>query len=236
MNESLLTIWNEVRSVPQEAQKKISGGRLNGKTDINPVWRLKTLTGMFGPCGVGWKYEINKLWTEKGEAGEIAAFVIINLYIKNNGGWSEAIPGIGGSMFVAKETKGLYTSDECYKMALTDAISVSCKALGIAADVYWSADSSKYDKPDAPPAKPTAKPETKTAPTSKINDEQFANLAKACQAWGPEQEKQEQARLKVLYQRHGYKSARDIDAKDYAAIYREFTEYGLPEGMESEGA
>lgn len=82
----------------------------------------------------------------------------------------------------------------------------------------------------------SAKPETKTAPTSKITDAQFKELAKACQAWGPEQEKQEQARLKTLYQRHGYKSARDIDEKDYAAIYREFTEYGLPEGMESEGA
>lgn len=91
-------------------------------------------------------------------------------------------------------------------------------------------------KPEPKPVEktPPAKPETKTAPSSKITDAQFKELAKACQAWGPEQEKQEQARLKALYQRYGYASARDIDAKDYAAIYREFTEYGLPAGMESE--
>ena len=47
-------------------------------------------------------------------------------------------------MFVAKERNGLYTSDECYKMALTDAISVACKALGFGADVYWQADRTKY--------------------------------------------------------------------------------------------
>lgn len=33
-------------------------------------------------------------------------------------------------------------------MALTDALSVACKALGIAADVYWDKDKTKYDKTD----------------------------------------------------------------------------------------
>jgi len=46
---------------------------------------------------------------------------------------------------VAKESKGLYTNDECFKMALTDAISVSCKALGFGADIYWSGDNTKYN-------------------------------------------------------------------------------------------
>ena len=31
-------------------------------------------------------------------------------------------------------------------MALTDAISVSCKALGMSADVYWDNGSTKYNK------------------------------------------------------------------------------------------
>ena len=63
-----------------------------------------------------------------------------------NGEWSEAIQGIGGSSFVTNEKNGLYTSDECFKMALTDAISVACKALGIGADVYWDKDSTKYNQ------------------------------------------------------------------------------------------
>ena len=54
-------------------------------------------------------------------------------------------------MFVAKEKSGMYTSDECFKMALTDAISVACKALGVGADVYWDKDKTKYDQPEGKP-------------------------------------------------------------------------------------
>lgn len=149
-----LDIYNKVRRVPDEAKKEIKGGRLNGKTDINPMWRIKTLTEQFGVCGIGWKYEITEKHIIPGADNEMCAFVDINLYIKLNGEWSEAIPGTGGSSFVSKEKGGLYTNDECYKMALTDAISVACKALGVGADVYWDKDKTKYykdaDTPDAP--------------------------------------------------------------------------------------
>lgn len=138
-----LEIYNAVRSVPDTAQRKITGGRLNGKTDINPMWRIKVLTEQFGTCGIGWYYDVEKEWLEScGE--EIAAFVSISLYIKVGGEWSKPIHGIGGSMFAEKEKSGLHISDECYKMATTDAISVACKQLGIGADVYWEKDKTKY--------------------------------------------------------------------------------------------
>lgn len=139
-----MKIYNASRTVPDEALKPINGGRLKGMSDINPMWRIKCLTEQFGPCGFGWKYEITRQWTEQGAGDEISAFCNINLYVKWNGEWSEAIPGTGGSAYVAKEFKGLYTSDECFKMALTDAISIACKALGFAADVYYAKDRTKY--------------------------------------------------------------------------------------------
>lgn len=142
-----LAIYNAVRSVPDSAKRQIGAGRLKGKTDINPMWRLKTLTEQFGPCGIGWKYTITDKRLEEGANGEVAAFLDIDLFVKVDGAWSDAIPGTGGSAFVVKEKNGPYTSDECFKMALTDAISVACKALGFGADVYWEADRSKYDKP-----------------------------------------------------------------------------------------
>lgn len=147
---SNLDIYNALAIVPQEAKREIQAGRLRGKTDINPMWRIKALTEQFGPCGIGWKYDITRQWTEVGANGEIAAFCNINLYVKSGENWSEAIPGTGGSALIAKEKSGLYTSDECYKMALTDALSVACKALGVAASVYWDKDPTKYtDKPDS---------------------------------------------------------------------------------------
>lgn len=145
-----LEIYNKVRVVPKEAQKTIGGGRLKGMTDINPMWRIKALTEQFGPCGIGWKYVIKSKQLEEGANGEIVAFVDIDLYYKHNDAWSEAIPGTGGAMFVTKEKNGPFTSDECYKMALTDAISVACKAIGFGADVYWDKDKSKYDGREQP--------------------------------------------------------------------------------------
>ena len=141
-----MAIYEAVRQAPKNALREIQAGRLKGKTDINPMWRIKKLTEVFGPCGIGWRYEIIKEWLEPGANGEIAAFVDINLFIKVDGEWSAAIPGAGGSMYVVKERNGLYTDDEAFKKALTDAISVSCKALGFAADVYWGADSTKYSQ------------------------------------------------------------------------------------------
>lgn len=140
-----LELYEKFRSVPEAAKKEIRGGRLKGMTDINPMWRIKALTEEFGACGIGWKYVIKEKRLENGASGEIAAFVEIDLFVKHNNEWSEAIPGIGGSSFVANEKAGAYTSDECFKMALTDAISVSCKALGIGADVYFQKDTTKYD-------------------------------------------------------------------------------------------
>lgn len=150
-----MTIYNAVRAVPAEAQKTIKGGRLSGFTDINAMWRIQKLTETFGPCGVGWYYTIEREWMEHGANEEVAAFMDILLYYKHGEEWSKGIPGTGGSSFVAKERSGLYTSDECYKMALTDAISVAAKSIGMGADIYWEKGRTKYD---APPREEPPKP------------------------------------------------------------------------------
>lgn len=141
-----LDLYNRVRMVPEEAKKPIKGGRLNGMTDINPMWRIKVLTSEYGPCGIGWFYKPVKKWTEQA-GGETVAFVDIELFIKVDGEWSQPICGTGGSKLSQNERNGLFVSDECYKMATTDAISVACKQLGIGADVYFGADRTKYDSP-----------------------------------------------------------------------------------------
>lgn len=145
-----MEIYDSVRAVPPEAQKKITGGRLKGMTDINPMWRIQELTKQFGPCGIGWKYVIKEKRLENGANGEIAAFVDIDLFYKVGDMWSDAVPGTGGASFVTKEKNGAYVSDECFKMALTDALSVAFKALGGGADVYWEAGRTKHSKGNAP--------------------------------------------------------------------------------------
>ena len=203
-----LKIWNLVREVPKEAIKPISGGRLKGMSDINPVWRLKTLTETYGACGVGWKYEIVKKEMTDGAKGEVAAFVDINLYTKNGEEWSAPIPGTGGSMFVANEKNGLYTSDEAYKMALTDAISVACKALGMGANVYWANDKTKYTNEGDQGDK-------LTVPVSKkISTEQALELYALAAKKGISSEKVNEH----CFTRFRVTTANDVDADMYAIM------------------
>lgn len=140
-----MEIYNRVRQVPDEAKKAISAGRLKGMTDINPMWRIKKLTEEFGPCGIGWWTKVTDRWTET-VGDETCAFVDLELYVKVGNEWSKPITGSGGSKLATKERSGVYVSDECYKMAETDALSVACKKLGIGADVYFSADRTKYSQ------------------------------------------------------------------------------------------
>ena len=143
-----LDYWEKFSRPPLTALKQIGGGRLRGKTDINPQWRLQAMTEAFGPCGIGWKYTIDKLWTEQGTDGQVCAFALVSVYVRSEfheSGYSDPVPGIGGSMLIEKEKSGLYTSDEAYKMAVTDALSVAFKSLGVAAEIYLgNFDGSKY--------------------------------------------------------------------------------------------
>jgi hypothetical protein len=165
-------IWEKVYQPPVKALKKIGGGRLKGMTDINPQWRMEAATELWGPCGVGWKYDIKKLWLEPVATGEVLAFALVDVYYRDGDDWSLPVPGIGGSMMVANETKKEeqpdgsikhtprpYASDECFKMAVTDALSVAFKALGFGADIYAGRfDGSKYlDIPEATPSRPRTK-------------------------------------------------------------------------------
>ena len=151
--DSNLSIYERVRCVPNEAKKEIEAGRLKGKHDINPMWRIKALTEVFGPAGFGWYTEIVRTWTEASESGEMAVFVDINLYVKKDGEWSKPIFGNGGNKLIANEKKYEngqqvyvpFLDDDAYKKAYTDAISVAAKALGIGADVYFEKDITKYD-------------------------------------------------------------------------------------------
>lgn len=136
--------YEAARTVPKEAQKEIGAGRLKGMTDINPMWRIKKLTELFGPCGIGWTYREVKREFVPGAGDEVAVFVDIEMRYREGDAWSDPVPGTGGSKYISLEKNGLYTDDEAVKKATTDAISVAAKALGVGADVYFAADRTKY--------------------------------------------------------------------------------------------
>ena len=167
-----LSIYERVRSVPTEAKKAIEAGRLKGKSDINPMWRIKKLTEVFGPVGFGWYTEVIKTWTEVDENSDVAVFVDINLFVKKDGEWSKPIYGNGGNKLISHERKYEngqqvyipYLDDDAYKKAYTDAISVAAKALGVGADVYFEKDVTKYDTQQSADAQPVQQPAAPVLP------------------------------------------------------------------------
>lgn len=152
-----LELYEQGRVVPDEACKTIPAGKLKGMTDINPMWRIKKLTEMFGPCGFGWVARLVNKSIEDGASGEKIAVVEVGLKFKKDGEWSEEIICSGGSMLINTEKGRLVSSDEAFKMAYTDALGVCCKMLGIGADIYFAKDRTKYDGDESDVALPTYK-------------------------------------------------------------------------------
>lgn len=143
-----LEIWDKLRTPPKEVLKTITSGRLKNMTDIKPQWRYQVMTEQFGVCGIGWKYTIDRQRIEDGVGEHKFAFVDVSLFVKVDGEWSEAIPGNGGSMLIAKESAGPHMNDEAFKMATTDALSVAMSRIGVGADIYMGqAYQSKYTTP-----------------------------------------------------------------------------------------
>ena len=146
-----LRLYNRIKSVPDTAKKKIDGARLKGMTDISPMWRIKMLTDLFGPVGIGWNVRQMDVRTVTNDTlGETAVFVEVELTYREapDAEWSAPVFGTGGAKLVTIEKGGIHLDDEAYKKAYTDAISVACKALGMGADVYWDRDADKYNYGD----------------------------------------------------------------------------------------
>ena len=167
-------LYEKYRKVPDNALKPFDNGKFKG-TDINTMWRIKCLTEEFGPCGIGWYFDILKLWEVAGQNGELMCFAEIKLYIKVEGEWSKGISATGGSKLISYvQSKQYHTnSDEGYKMAITDALGVACKYLGFGADVYWANDKTKYTeneyiKPQVKPIQNTPKTPPKTDDKPKV--------------------------------------------------------------------
>lgn len=144
MSENLNT-WNLVKQVPQQFLKPISFGKLKGKSDINPQWRLMAMTQAFGQVGHGWTYRIVRTWSEPHPNGSVMCFAEVAVKTKVDGEWGQEFSGVGGSEIIESNKNGLQSNDDGYKMAVTDALGVAFKAVGVASDIYLgNFDGSKY--------------------------------------------------------------------------------------------
>ena len=188
-----LEIWEQVERPPEDALKSINSGRLKGMTDISPLWRMKIMTEIFGPCGIGWGWSPDKLWTEPGHNNEVMCFAEVTLWYIH-GEKTGYVPGVGGSKIVEHFAGKNYSisNDEGFKMATTDALSTAMKAIGVGADIYagkW--DGSKYIDLQLPKQPPKGDFKKAMEAIQKIKSEEEFNKVSALlkeRSWTEEEE------------------------------------------------
>ena len=117
--------YDNLKKVPANALKTIQFGNLKGKSDINPQWRYEALTEEFGPCGVGWKYEIVETHTQgsrKRQFRHIEWYLLKLIYTsKRARNGLHRYQLMAGTSLLLKDKNGIHGNDEAYKMATTDA-------------------------------------------------------------------------------------------------------------------
>ena len=169
--------YDALRSVPKDALKTIEFGNLKGKSDINPQWRYEAMTKEFGPCGIGWKFEVVNTWTQPANDGQVMVFVEVKAYIKEGNEWSAHVPAIGGDFLMKKDKNGLHGNDEAYKMATTDALGTALKMFGVAADIYRGVTDTKYSRQPQQAAPAANKPNPTAFANATVKPSQGANTS-----------------------------------------------------------
>lgn len=136
---------------PQDALNPIQFGRLKGKSDISPQWRIEALTEVFGLCGVGWYFEVlGTTFVDVPATEERMVYVTVAIYVKEDSGeWSKPVIGVGGDFVIIRDKNGVHGNDEAMQMAVTDGLGKAAKCLGIASDIYRGKYDSKYGWRDA---------------------------------------------------------------------------------------
>lgn len=237
-----IELYNKVKTPPDGAWKPIKGGPLAGKTEINPQWRIQVMTEVYGPCGIGWRFELTEEKTYTCPAGQILLFVEVALYVVDpeSGQWSEPIYGWGGDFIIEKNKNGLVANDEAYKMAMTDALGNAMKCLGVGSDVYMGLfdgkndgkkgnfDGSKYAKEDYSERREIGPAPKQQQPAAQQNTTERRNEHGELLITQPQQKRMfaiagrgNEEIVKQVLMNHGYVSSGDVTRHDYNQICTE---------------
>lgn len=148
--EQSIELFRAQARPPQEALKTIEFGRLKGKSDINPQWRIEALTETYGLYGLGWFVQIkDTTMVDLPETQEKMLFLTLELFVRDwsipeDYHWFGPAIGIGGDYIIVRDKNGVHGNDEAYAMAMTDALGKAAKLFGIANDIYRGKFDSKY--------------------------------------------------------------------------------------------
>ena len=137
-----MTIWNAGYKVPSDAMKSFNNGRFKGSS-IEPTWRYRVLTELFGANGMGWRFvQVESRYSPDNSAHYCTGYIE---YV-TEGTLADPDARIHRTSTVTGGTP-VYAKgqDEIPKMSETDCISKITHHMGIAGSVYAGKfDGDKY--------------------------------------------------------------------------------------------
>ncbi len=137
-------LWQRAFTTDPRAVKEITGKQYRGNSP-KPYWIVERLTDEFGPCGIGWGFQILNERFERFSETDSLHVASVRLWYVLDGVRGE-LEQIGQTKASYMSSKGSFMLDEdAPKKSVTDALVKCASYLGFAGDIFsgrW--DDSKY--------------------------------------------------------------------------------------------
>lgn len=137
-------LWQRAFTTDPRAVKEITGKQYRGNSP-KPYWIVERLTDEFGPCGIGWGFQIINERFERFSETDSLHIAAVRLWYVMDGVRGE-LEQIGQTKASYMSSKGSFMLDEdAPKKSVTDALVKCASYLGFAGDIFsgrW--DDSKY--------------------------------------------------------------------------------------------
>jgi hypothetical protein len=138
-----LELWKLVEKTPPAQTKAIQGRPYKG-TSPKPYWLVQKATETFGPCGIGWGFEVVNERVEDGAPGDKVHIAHVRVWYKWSGETGH-VEHVGQTMFCGTNKKGAFTDEDAPKKSVTDAVVKALSMIGFAGDIFMGRyDDSKY--------------------------------------------------------------------------------------------
>jgi hypothetical protein len=141
---SNLDLWSRVEKTPVEHTKEITGKSYKGNSP-KPHHLVHRATEVFGPCGIGWGFNVVDERIEEGAGGEKLHIARVKVWYEWGGKRGE-VEHIGGTQFSGTRSNGKpFTDEDAPKKSVTDALVKALSMIGFAGDIFLGRyDDSKY--------------------------------------------------------------------------------------------
>ena len=139
-----LALWRAVERTPKDQTKAITGKAYSG-TSPKPHYLVMKATETFGPCGIGWGFNIVRERIEEGADGAKVHIAHIRVWYNWNGQRGE-VEHVGQTMFSGHRNSGAaFTDEDAPKKSVTDGLVKALSMIGFAGDIFMGRyDDSKY--------------------------------------------------------------------------------------------